>query len=68
MFEVLITKGSKQIMKLEGYIYNSGNCEQYLLWQDQMNSIITGLSVKKYNDRIKFIKQLIQGDFKNKLV
>ena len=45
-FHVPITKGSKQVMKLEGYIYESGDCKQYLLWQDQVTSIITGLNIK----------------------
>ena len=67
-FKVPITKGSKQTMKLEGYIYDSGNCEQYLLWKEQIESIINGLSIKKYDDKIKLIEQLCEGDLKNKLV
>ena len=67
-FEVPISKGSKQMMKLEGYIYDSGNCEQFLLWQDQINSILSGLNIKRYEDKINLIDQLVEGDLKNKFV
>ena len=56
------------MMKLEGYIYNSANCKQYLLWKEQIESIINSLSIKKYNDKIKLIEQLCKGNLKNKLV
>ena len=67
-FEVPIAKGSEQLMKLEGYMHESGDCEQYLLWQDQVTSIITGLNIKKYEDRMNLIDQLTEGDMKNKFV
>ena len=65
MFKVLINKNSKQVIKLEGY---NKNCEQYLLWQNQVMSIINSLNVKKYNEKINLINQLIEGNLRNKFV
>ena len=53
-------------MKLEGYMYKSGDCKQYLLWQDQVTLIITSLNIKKYNNKVNLIKQLIEGDLRHK--